>query len=246
MAELRARNPTRCRDHRRLAGARARARRGARRRGWSLVIDARRADRLDAAVGALASPRRTRRRHRRRRHRPRPPRGARPGRRDARAGAARRQQREHARRQPAPLDRAPSTRHVLRRRLRRQRDRADRAGAGARRDTRRPTPPIVNITSDAAVEAVRRLGRVRRVEGRARAREPRARGRATRPSRARSSIPATCAPRCTRTRFRARTSPTDPNPPSERARSVGSDHRRPAQRSLPGSRSWSTPEPRQP
>ena len=57
-----------------------------------------------------------------------------------------------------------------------------------------------------------RVGWLRRVEGRARARESRSSPRSVPTCASSSSIPATCAPRCTRTRSPVRTSPTARSP----------------------------------
>ena len=59
---------------------------------------------------------------------------------------------------------------------------------------------------------LRGLGRLRLVEGRARAADPDPRRRAPEPRASTPSTPATCAPRCTRRRSRARTSPTARRP----------------------------------
>ena len=73
---------------------------------------------------------------------------------------------------------------------------------------------VVNLSSDAAVGALSRLGRIWLVEGRAGSALGRAGRRGGRPSRSTPSTRATCAPRCTRPRSPARTSPTVPEPAS--------------------------------
>ena len=66
---------------------------------------------------------------------------------------------------------------------------------------------IINVTSDAAIEAVRGLGRLRLVEGRARAADRRSSVPSTRRCGSTRSTRGTCAPRCTRRPSPARTSP---------------------------------------
>ena len=188
-------------------------------RGWALVIDARGAAR-PGGRRRRARPRRHGRGAGRRRHRRRPPRRA--------ALGGRRHRRldllvNNASTlgpspQPAladyPLD-------VLRRVSRstpspRSRCVQELLPAPARR-----ARAIVDVTSDAAVEALRGLGRLRRVEGRAGAARRRARRRAPGAARATWSTRATCAPRCTRRRSRARTSPTGRRPETASRRCCG-------------------------
>ena len=102
-------------DHRSIARARQRALAEAlAARGWRLVVDARRPDRLDAAVAAMSDSHEVDR-DRRRRRRPRPPRRA--GRSGEPPGSPRsaREQREHARREPAARRSTRSTSTCFRR-----------------------------------------------------------------------------------------------------------------------------------
>ena len=109
-----------------------------------------------------------------------------------------------------PLDRiaprscaTPSTTNV---------DRAHRAVAGARAGAGRRRDHREHHVRRRG-RGVRRVGRVRRVEGGARARAAGSSRSSSRRAGCSSSTPATCAPRCTRTRSRARTSPIDPSRP---------------------------------
>ena len=112
---------------------------------------------------------------------------------------------------------------------------ARRDRAGARRQRRRPAGAD---PADAAAAAsrqrhgrrhhvrrrrrgLRRLGRLRLVEGRARAVVERARRRGSPTCASTGSTPATCAPRCTRRRSPARTSPTGRCPRPSCRRCVG-------------------------
>ncbi len=148
--------------HRRLARARARARPRLAARGWRLVVDARDADDarprrraafhgVTALAGDVTDDRHRQRARRRRRRRGRPA----------------RQQRERARPEPAagrsrayPLDELARVYEV-------ERARAARAVQLALPLLGRARA-IVNVTSDAARRAVRGLGRLRVVQGRAR------------------------------------------------------------------------------
>ena len=97
--------------------------------------------------------------------------------------------------------------------------------AGAARRAWPTARPIVEHHLRRRGRGLRGLGRLRRVEGRARARQPGPRRRAAASYGCSSSTPATCAPRCTRTRSPARTSPTGP-PADERSRPPRPDRRR--------------------
>ena len=136
-------------------------------RGWALVIDARRADRLEPVAGELAR-RDHRRRDRGRRHRSRPPRPA--GRRGARPRAARpaREQREHARREPAARARVDRPRRVPPD-LRGQRRRAARVDAVVARPARRVARHDREHHVRRRGRGVSRVGWLRLVEGRVRA-----------------------------------------------------------------------------
>ena len=99
----------------------------------------------------------------------------------------------------------------LRARLRGQRLRAARArpaGAAAARAGARDRQRHLRRRG----RAVRGLGRLRLVEGRARAADARSSAPSSRSCASTRSTPATCARRCTRTRSRARTSPTGRRP----------------------------------
>ena len=101
---------------------------------------------------------------------------------------------------------------VLRRDLRGERRRAARADAAALADARGERRHRRERHLRRGGRGLRDLGRVRLVEGRARAAVRRPRAPSSRSYGCWSSIPATCAPRCTRTRSRARTSPTGRSP----------------------------------
>ena len=178
-------------------------------RGWALVVDARRADRLDAAVARLAArttvvgvagdvtdPA----------HRAELARAA------ASLGTVGLLVNNASTLGASPLPDA--RRHRPRdvpAHLRRERGRAARAGARPRRARSTNGATVVNITSDAAVEATRAGAATAR--RRPRSSTPAGCSRSSDPTCAcSSSIPATCAPRCTRTRSPARTSPTAPTP----------------------------------
>ena len=99
-----------------------------------------------------------------------------------------------------------------------------------------PGGRIVNVTSDAAVEPYAGWGGYG--SSKAALEQLAACSRPSIPSCASTpSIPATCAPACTRRRSRARTSPIAPLP-EERARAARADRRRPAERALPRRRIW--------
>ena len=175
--------------------------------GWALVIDARRADRLDAAVARLATRTRvvgvagdvTDPEHR--------------------AGTS------HA----VAADLGPVTCSSTTRarsapaRSRRSTSITVEPGATSSRSTwsrrSRSTQALDSARSSPAHDdrehhvrrrgrGLRGLGRLRLVEGRARARYPRCSPPSSPTCGCSSSTPATCAPRCTRTRSPARTSPT--------------------------------------
>ena len=118
-----------------------------------------------------------------------------------------RQQRQRARPEPAAGARRLPARRA-RARLPRQRARA--AGAVPARARRGCAPGAVRAQRHLRRRgrAVRGLGRLRLVEGRARAAHAHPRRRASRTCGSSPSTPATCARRCTRRRSRARTSPT--------------------------------------
>ena len=200
------------RGHRSLAGARARARRGAGRPG----LGAR--DRRPPGRPARRRGRPPRAAHRRSSASPatsptpRTAQSCSPTPRARSARSAGREQREHARREPAAGARPRSTPSVLRDVFDVERGRAARAAAGARRRCSPTTRHGREHHVRRRGRGLRGVGRLRRVEGRARARQPGPRGRAARRCGCSSSIPATCAPRCTRTRSPARTSPIDPSP----------------------------------
>ena len=149
-------------------------------RGWEVVTDARRADRLDAAVARLGPAGARVLARGRRRDRSGAPGPARGGRRGALGpGVAGGEQRQHARGQSAaggrparPGGPAPDLRGERRsRRCRWSRTLLPHLAPGA---------TVVDITSDAAVEAVRGMGGLRRLEGGAGAPRPGAGGRAPR------------------------------------------------------------------
>ena len=122
---------------------------------------------------------------------------------------------------------------ALARRATGQRGRAARPRSSSRSRAAATARRIVNITSDAAVEAVRGLGRLRR-----RPRRRSSSSRASSPPSTRTcastpSTPATCARRCTRTRSRARTSPTGRRPRTACPALLALLDERPAQRPLP-------------
>ena len=138
---------------------------------------------------------------------------------------------------PSPLPRArrlPARR--ARARLRGRRARAARA------DPARCCPhcgaadgAVVNVSSDAAVEAYDGWGGYGVGQGGARPPHRGARRRAAGRARVRRSTRATCAPRCTSRRSRARTSPTGPSP-SRRPGPAAPARRAAGQRPLPGRR----------
>ena len=176
-------------------------------RGWAIVIDARRADRLEAAAASLPTRASvtalagdiTDAHHRDQlvaaveQARPaRPP----------------RQQRQHARREPPSVARHDRPRRAPQR-VRGERHRSARLDPAPPRSSHEVGRHDRERHVRRRGRAVRAVGRLRLVEGRARTPHGDSRSRAPRPPCARSSIPATCGPRCTKTRSRARTSRTD-------------------------------------
>ena len=95
---------------------------------------------------------------------------------------------------------------------------------------------IVNVTSDAAVEAVRGLGRLRLVEGGARAAQRRARRRASRASASTPSTRATCARSCSQEAFPGEDISDRPPPEESVPGLLALDRGRAPERALPGAR----------
>ncbi len=151
--------------------------------GWALVIDARRADRLDAAVARLAEAHRGRRR-RRRRHRSRAP-GGRSRRAAARLGDVHLVVNNASTLGASPLPALTDIDPDVLRRVFDVNVIAPIALVQALDPHLGDGATVVNITSDAGGRGVRGMGWLRRVEGRARAREPGARRGAARPAGAR-------------------------------------------------------------
>ena len=143
------------------------------------------------------------------------------------------QQRQHARPLAAPrLAALPPRRSA--RRLPRQRARAARARPGrAARCSAAPRGDDRERHLRCRGRGVRGMGRLRLVEGGARTAQPTCSPPSSPRSASTGSTPATCAPRCTRTRSRARTSPTARQPETRRAGAAPAARRRAAERSLP-------------
>ena len=176
-------------------------------RGWELVVDARgaRRARRGRPPASTASPRS-------------PATSPIPSTARALVEAAgdridlRREQRQPARAEPACRALADYPLDALRAGLRGERARAARAASSSRCRACAEGAAVARHHLRRRRRGLRGLGRLRLVEGRARAAHRDPRRRAARPARLLRSTPATCARRCTRTPSRARTSPTARRP----------------------------------
>ncbi len=174
-----------------------------------------------------------------RRHRPRPPPGAgRCGPGPARARPPAGQQRQHAGRVARCRPSASSTAEVLDRTFAVNVTAPRRSWPGRCSTTSGPAGTIVNITSDAAVEAYEGWGGLRLVQGGARARRPACWPRST-PSCGCSRVD----PGDLRTEMHQDAFPGEdicdrPLARGRRARAAGPDRGRPAQRPVLGARPW--------
>ena len=176
-------------------------------RGWVLVLDARGRHAPSTTPRPSWPQRTTVRRHRRRRHRPGPPQGA--GRQPpATSAASTPSSTTPACSGPARSPRWPTTRSTCCDGVYEVNvDRAARARPGGA-----PLPAARRPHRQRHVRrrgrGLRGLGRLRLVEGGARAADQGARPPSSPSCACTASTPATCAPRCTRRRSPARTSPT--------------------------------------